>query len=228
MRKILVVDDEPKMRNLIRIYLQNAGYSVQESANGQEALHSLQQSQPDVVILDIMMPGMDGFEICAKVRDKLPAIPILMLTARTSVEDKVSGLSEGADDYLTKPFDGRELVARVQALIRRAYSGEEERITFEEIGLVIDVTGRNVMAGNENVLLTPKEFELILLLASHPGRTFPREEILERVWPYEFEGEIRTVDSHVKNIREKFRAAGILQNPLKTVWGVGYKFGVKS
>jgi two-component system, OmpR family, response regulator ResD len=227
-KKILIVDDEAKMRNLIRIYLQNAGYSVQEAADGLEALRAFEQSQPHVIVLDIMMPGMDGFETCAQIRDKAPEIPILMLTARTSVEDRVSGLSEGADDYLTKPFDGRELVARIQALVRRAYSGEEVRIVIEEIGLVIDVTGRTVSACNGNIPLTPKEFELILLLASRPGRTFPREEILERVWPYEFQGETRSVDSHIKNIREKLRTAGIKQSPIKTVWGVGYKFEVKS
>ncbi len=227
MKKILIVDDEAKMRSLIRIYLQNAGYSVEDAADGQEALRIFEQLRPHVVILDIMMPGMNGIETCNRIRDKAPEIPILMLTARTTVDDKVLGLSEGADDYLTKPFDGRELVARVQALIRRAYSSEDEKITFKEIGLVIDVMGRTVMVGTENVSLTPKEFDLILLLAGRPGRTFPREEILERVWPYEFEGEARTVDSHVKNIREKLRAAGIGQNPLKTVWGVGYKFEVK-
>ncbi|WP_306307170.1 response regulator transcription factor [Alicyclobacillus acidiphilus] len=228
MKKVLIVDDEAQMRNLIRIYLQSAGYSVEEAVDGMDALHAIDRSRPHVVILDIMMPGMDGFETCARIRDKDPEIPVLMLTARTSIEDKVSGLSQGADDYLTKPFDGRELVARVQALIRRAHLDETSELRFDNIGLVIDMTRRTVVAGTKHISLTPKEFELMLLLARHPGRTFSREEILERIWSNDYEGETRTVDSHVKNIREKLRDAGLEPSPVKTVWGIGYKFEVES
>lgn len=226
MKKILVVDDEAKMRNLIRIYLQNAGYSVAEAVGGLDALQVIQKFRPQAVILDVMMLGMDGFETCGLIREKHPEIPVLMLTARTSIDDKVSGLSQGADDYLTKPFDGRELVARVQALLRRANVDGDDRLQFDDLSLAIDVTNRVVVVCAKQVPLTPKEFELILLLARHPGRTFPREEILERIWSYEYEGETRTVDSHVKNIREKFRESGIASDPVKTVWGIGYKFEV--
>lgn len=228
MESVLVVDDEAQMRHLIRIYLQSAGYLVHEAADGQRAMQAIENTRPHAIVLDLMMPGMDGLETCAYIREKDPEIPVLMLTARTSIEDKVEGLAHGADDYLTKPFDGRELVARVQALLRRAHLGEAERVQFDEIDLAIDVTGRTLLVGAKHVSLTPKEFELILLLARHPGRTFPREEILERVWSYEYEGETRTVDSHVKNIREKLRDAGVEPNPVKTVWGVGYKFEVES
>ena len=225
---MLVVDDEDKMRNLIRIYLRNAGFEVLEASDGLGALAILDHVIPHVVILDIMMPIMDGMASCEAIRRKIPEIPIIMLTARTSVDDKVEGLTVSADDYITKPFDGRELVARVQALLRRAHNEEDTGLHFEAIQLSIDLTKRQVTVDDKVVTLTPKEFELTLLLVRHPGRTFPREEILERVWPYEYEGETRTVDSHVKNIREKLKDAGVDTNPIKTVWGVGYKFEVET
>jgi two-component system response regulator ResD len=173
-----------------------------------------------------MMPGMDGFETCGHMREMDRAIPILMLTARTAIEDKVAGLSCGADDYLIKPFDGRELVARVQTLLRRVHLEEEQTLEVGGVDLKIDLAGRTVTVGEAPVALTPKEFEMLVLLSRRPGRTFTREEILERVWNYEYEGEVRTVDSHVKNLREKLRDAGVIRDPLKTVWGVGYKFEV--
>lgn len=224
--KILVVDDESHMRQLVRIYLQNAGYMVDEAVDGPMALERLEEGRPQLVVLDLMMPGMDGFEVCQHIREIDPEIPILMLTARTAVEDKVIGLSFGADDYLIKPFDGRELVARVQVLLRRAHLDNEQILHVEGIGLQIDLAGRTVVIGENQVALTPKEFELLVLLARRPGKTFTREEILERIWNYEYEGEQRTVDSHVKNLREKLRDAGVVRDPLKTVWGVGYKFEV--
>lgn len=224
--KILVVDDESHMRQLVRIYLQNAGYMVDEAVDGPMALERLEEGRPQLVVLDLMMPGMDGFEVCQHIRGIDPEIPILMLTARTAVEDKVIGLSFGADDYLIKPFDGRELVARVQVLLRRAHLDKEQILQVEGIGLQIDLAGRTVVIGESQVALTPKEFELLVLLARRPGKTFTREEILERIWNYEYEGEQRTVDSHVKNLREKLRDAGVVRDPLKTVWGVGYKFEV--
>ncbi|QSO53095.1 response regulator transcription factor [Alicyclobacillus curvatus] len=226
MNKILVVDDEGPMRQLIRIYLQNAGYSVEEAADGRAALERFEKDRPQLVVLDLMMPGMDGFETCGHMREMNREIPILMLTARTTIEDKVAGLSCGADDYLTKPFDGRELVARVQTLLRRVHLEEEQTLEVGGVGLKIDLAGRTVTVGGTPIALTPKEFEMLVLLSRRPGRTFTREEILERVWNYEYEGEPRTVDSHVKNLREKLRDAGIIRDPLKTVWGVGYKFEV--
>ena len=228
MAKVLIVDDESEMRNLVRIYLRADGHSVEEAADGVQALDIISASRPDVIVLDVMMPGMDGLETCSFIRSQYPDIPILMLTARTSVEDKVSGLSVGADDYLTKPFDGRELVARVRALYRRAYGDTHEKYRIDSIDLGVDMQSRTVSVASTHISLTPKEFELVVLLTRHPGRTFPREEILERVWSGEYEGETRTVDSHVKNIREKLREAGVNPDPIKTVWGVGYKFEVES
>ena len=226
MHKILVVDDEGPMRQLIRIYLQNAGYTAEEAADGLSALERFEKDRPQLVVLDLMMPGMDGFETCGHMREMNRETPILMLTARTTIEDKVAGLSCGADDYLTKPFDGRELVARVQTVLRRVYLEQEQTLEVGGVGLKIDLAGRTVTFGETPVALTPKEFEMLVLLSRRPGRTFTREEILERVWNYEYEGEPRTVDSHVKNLREKLRDAGIIRDPLKTVWGVGYKFEV--
>jgi two-component system, OmpR family, response regulator ResD len=227
MARVLVVDDESEMRNLLHIYLRTDGHSVEEANDGFEALDIIRVFHPDVIILDVMMPGMDGFEACSFIREQNSEIPILMLTARTSVEDKVSGLSRGADDYLAKPFDGRELIARVRALYRRAYGEAREKYRIDGIDMSVDLESRTVSVGDVHLTLTPKEFELLVLLTRHPGRTFPRDEILERVWNGEYEGETRTVDSHVKNIREKLREAEVNPNPIKTVWGVGYKFEVK-
>ncbi len=227
MAKVLVVDDESEMRSLVRIYLKAEGFSVVEASSGYHALDTL-INRLDVIILDVMMPGMGGFETCRLIHGQMPEILILMLTARTSIDDKVHGLSEGADDYLIKPFDGRELVARVRALLRRAYGDDHEKYSFDSIGMVVDLQSRTVLVSSKSVALTPKEFDLIVLLARHPRRTFPREEILDRIWNGDYEGETRAVDSHVKNIREKLREAGSKQNPIKTVWGVEYKFEVES
>ncbi|WDL98804.1 response regulator transcription factor [Alicyclobacillus sp. ALC3] len=228
MKRVLVVDDEAKMRNLIRIYLQSAGFSVVEATDGQEALRQVEASRPHVVILDIMMPGLNGFYVCTRIRDMSASLPILMLTARTEVEDRVSGLTHGADDYLTKPFDGRELVARVHALLRRSAQEEDEQLAFDLMGLRIDVKGRSVAVDKSHVPLTPKEFDLLLELARHPGRTFSREELVDRIWSRDYEGADRAVDSHVKNIREKLRHAGLEPSPVKTVWGIGYRFEADS
>lgn len=222
---ILVVDDEPHMRRLIRIYLENTGYEVYESEDGEVALEYIDKQSIHLVVLDLMMPGMDGWETCAEIRTRQPAIPILMLTARTSVEDKVAGLAMGADDYLTKPFDGRELIARVQALLRRSYP-QSELIDLAALALKIDGLGRDVHVKNQLVPLTPKEFDLLLFLAQNKGRSFTRDNLLSRIWGADYDGNTRTVDSHVKNIREKLRDAGIQQNLILTIWGVGYKFEV--
>lgn len=224
---ILVVDDEPHMRRLIRIYLENAGYHVVESEDGEQALEQMDHQFVHLVVLDLMMPGMDGWETCSEIRSKQSSIPILMLTARTAIEDKVAGLAMGADDYLTKPFDGRELIARVQALLRRSYS-KSDLVDFEAVSLKIDSLGRDVHVKNQVVPLTPKEFDLLLFLAQNKGRSFTREDLLDRIWGPDYEGNTRTVDSHVKNIREKLREAGIEQNLILTVWGVGYKFEVET
>lgn len=224
--KVLVVDDEWNMRNLLRIYLTKQGFEVKEAQNGREALDWVSKENFEIILLDVMMPDMDGWTVCRQIRE-IGNTPILMLTARTETKDKVQGLHLGADDYLTKPFESEELIARVFALIRRAAAAPlhihtEPRV--EAPGMVIYPEGREVRVGGELVDLTPKEFDLFLMLAQHPQRAFSRDSLVEALWGHDYEGESRVVDSHVKNVREKMQRAGLPYNPIQTVWGVGYKF----
>ncbi len=228
MRRILVVDDEKNMRNLVRIHLEHVGYVVDEAESGEAALAKLESEMYHLIILDIMMPGKDGWETCVDIRGFLPSQPLLMLTARSTIEDKVFGLKSGADDYLTKPFDGRELVARVQAILRRTYGDGEEKLSFQASGLEIDQSRREVRVHGRMAKLTPTEFDLLVLLANHPGRPYPRLQIMEYLWSPDSPADMRNVDSHVKNIREKLREVGMVDEIIKTVWGVGYKFEVPS
>ncbi|MED4569589.1 response regulator transcription factor [Brevibacillus agri] len=223
--QVLVVDDEWNMRNLLRIYLAKNGFEVTEAKNGNEAVALSTQQSFDLIILDIMMPDMDGWEVCRKIREKKDT-PIIMLTARNETKDKVKGLQIGADDYLVKPFEPEELLARVFALLRRASITEmipaRRMLVYHDLS--IDPEGRQVLIQGNTVDFTPKEFDLLFSLASQPGRVFSREVLLENIWGHDFLGDIRTVDTHVKNIREKARNAGLSFNPIHTVWGVGYKF----
>lgn len=223
--QVLVVDDEWNMRNLLRIYLAKNGFHVIEAKNGHEALSVMDGEDVDLIILDVMMPDMDGWDVCRKIRQTKDT-PILMLTARNETKDKVKGLQIGADDYLVKPFEPDELIARVFALLRRSTLAEAKpvstKITHQD--LTIDVEGRVVWVQEKIVDFTPKEFDLLQVLAEHPGRAYSRETLLENVWGHDFFGDERTVDTHVKNIREKVRKAGLSFNPIQTIWGVGYKF----
>jgi two-component system, OmpR family, response regulator ResD len=225
MSHILVVDDEAPMRKLIRIYLENAGYSVMEAENGLAALRAMEESLCQAVVLDLMMPGLDGWKTCSKLRSHSAELPILMLTARTDMEDKIAGFSTGADDYLTKPFDGRELVARLQSLLRRT-KRDGSPLYIEALDLIIDPKGHTARVSGQSLTLTPREFDLLFLFCRHPRRTFQRDELLDRICGIEYLGDGRTVDTHVKNLREKLRTSGIENDPIKTVWGVGYKFEV--
>lgn len=224
---VLIVDDEWNVRNLLRIYLTKNGFKVKEAKNGHEGVQLANQHSFDLIILDLMMPVMDGWEVCQKIR-KTKNTPILMLTARTETEDKVKGLMLGADDYLVKPFDSEELIARVFALLRRSSISQTTATTEQKIitylDLTIDLEGRQVLVQEHPVDFTPKEFELLFALAEHPRRVFERDHLLEKVWGSDYVGDIRAVDTHVKNIREKVRKAGLSFNPIQTVWGVGYKF----
>ncbi|MFC4766995.1 response regulator transcription factor [Effusibacillus consociatus] len=223
---LLIVDDEWNMRNLLRIYLAKNGFEVTEAKNGKEALVLIDQRSFDLIILDVMMPDLDGWEVCAKIRET-KKIPILMLTARTETKDKVYGLNLGADDYLVKPFEPEELIARVFALLRRSQLSESTGISTNVIThpeMSIDPEGRQVMVHDKPVDLTPKEFDLLYLLTANPQRVFTREILLEKVWGQDYFGDVRTVDTHVKNIREKVRKADLSYVPIQTVWGVGYKF----
>ncbi len=226
MAKILVVEDEAGVSELVTMYLKKEGFEVAQVFDGEEALQKLRKQSFDLVILDIMLPGKDGFEICREVR-KFSKVPIIMLTARDEEIDRVVGLEIGADDYIPKPFSPREMVARVKAVLRRVSGPEGTQKRTPKVlnfpGFSINLDAREVKVGNNKLELTPKEFELLAFLAQNPHRVFNREELLERVWGYDFAGDSRTVDAHVKRIRKKFSEAGF-PAPIKTVWGVGYRF----
>ncbi|PWA12512.1 DNA-binding response regulator [Pueribacillus theae] len=223
--KLLIVDDEWNMRNLIKIYLKKENVQLTEARNGKEALSFIEKNGFDLILLDIMMPDMSGWEVCKEVR-KARDIPILMLTARTDVKDIVRGLNGGADDYLTKPFAPEELIARVNALLRRTKKMDKANanrsLSFKD--LTIDFESRTVLVNGEPAGLTPKEFELLYLLATHPKRVYTRDMLIERIWGPEHFRDDRTVDTHVKNIREKIRNKNLSYDPIQTVWGVGYQF----
>ena len=220
--KVLVVDDEDHIVELARIYLTREGYEVEGVGDGSQALARFGQVKPDLVVLDIMLPGADGLEICKEIR-KQSQVPIIMLTARDEVTDKVVGLEVGADDYLTKPFHPQELVARAKALLRRARLEPDAPKLIRAGKLEVDLERHEVRHEQAKVQLRPKEFDLLTLLARYPGRVFQRSELLDLVWGYDFPGYTRTVDVHVQQLREKLAAAGVKAPSIETVWGVGYR-----
>jgi len=219
-QSILLVEDEASIASFVSMYLRNAGYTVQTAATGGDALSQVAAEAPDLVVLDLMLPDIDGVEICRRIRQRSD-LPILMLTARDEDVDKIIGLEVGADDYLTKPFNPRELVARVKSILRRA-APERKRPESREIrhgDLVVNSGSREVHVGDHEVQLAPKEFDLLWELLDHRGLVLTRDQLLERVWGYTFAGDTRTVDVHVRQIRRKLDDA----SPIVTVWGVGYK-----
>jgi len=224
--KILVVDDEKRIVDLVKIYLEREGFSVDEAFDGQQALDKISSSSYDLIILDLMLPIVDGWTVCKDIRQKYDT-PIIMLTARGEEFDKVLGFELGADDYVVKPFSPRELTARVKALLRRIVSKEDEEseiLAFPE--LMIDPISRVVKVNNKEVALTPKEFDLLYFLAKNKGKVFSREKLLKEVWGYDFYGSLRTIDTHIKQLREKLgrsKAASYIS----TIWGIGYKFEVE-
>jgi DNA-binding response OmpR family regulator len=220
--KVLVVDDEDHIVELARIYLTREGYEVEGVGDGSLALARFAQVKPDLVVLDIMLPGLDGISICKEIR-KQSQVPIIMLTAKDEVTDKVVGLEVGADDYLTKPFHPQELVARAKALLRRSRIEPDAPKLIRAGKLEVDLERHEVRCGEARVQLRPKEFDLLTLLARHPGRVFQRSELLDLVWGYDFPGYTRTVDVHVQQVREKLAAAAITHPSIETVWGVGYR-----
>ncbi len=217
---ILVADDETQIRAVVRLYLENEGYGVDEAANGREALHKLGEKSFDLLVLDLMMPEMDGWQVCREVR-RSSNIPIIMLTARGEEFDRILGFELGTDDYLVKPFSTRELVARVKALLKRTGKPTQAIDNLNFPGLSVDRTSRVVKVDGVEIALTPKEFDLLHFLAKNPGRVFSREQLMETVWGYDYYGDLRTVDTHIKKIREKIKGE---RSYIVTVWGVGYKF----
>ena len=225
-RRILLVEDEKNIRDAVAAYLERAGYWVTPAADGQEAVDAFSLHQFDLVILDLMLPRLPGEKVCRIIRDTSD-VPIIMLTAKGEVEDRIVGLELGADDYLIKPFSPRELVARVRALLRRAHiDSEPQREVLDFGGLTIDLNGHKVLVNDEEVDLTASEFKLLTTLSRYPGRVYSRMELDEKVLGYDFEGYERTIDSHVKNLRAKI--GDDPRNPrwIYTVHGVGYRFEV--
>ncbi len=224
---ILLVDDDPNIRRLVQLYLEKEGFAVTCADRGDDALAEFRKLPPDLMLLDVMLPGMDGWQVLKAIR-KTSAIPIIMLTAKDETFDKVLGLELGADDYITKPFDSKELVARVKAVLRRTQGPEEEKekgLAFP--GLTVSQTQYEVHFEGRKIEMPPKELEVLYFLASHPNQVFTREQLLEQVWGFDFFGDSRTVDVHIKRLREKLPGCENYGWCLKTVWGVGYKFEVK-
>ena len=225
-QKILIVDDDLHIAELISLYMMKDGYETQEVYDGREAVKMAASFQPDLILLDLMLPGLDGYQVCTEIR-KTSRVPIIMLTAKGETFDKVLGLELGADDYVVKPFDSKELVARVKAVLRR-YEPKQEEVDKNLLkfdGLEINLSNYSVAYNGKTLDFPPKEFELLSFLAQNPNRVFTREQLLDRIWGYEYVGDTRTVDVHVKRIREKLNSED--EWGIRTVWSVGYKFGQK-
>jgi two-component system alkaline phosphatase synthesis response regulator PhoP len=231
-KSILIVEDDEHAAEISRLYLARDGHDVTVTHNGTEGLKLAQDTDPDLMVLDIMLPGMDGLEICRRLRAEDNKVPVIMLTARVDEADKLSGLDYGADDYMTKPFSPRELAARVRAILRRtddssvasgAAEEEHDVLTYGE--LTVKVDARVVKVGDTSVKLTPTEFNLLVHFMRAPGQVHPRERIIERVFGYDFEGFDRTLDTHVSNLRRKIEREADGQRFISTIYGVGYRFG---
>jgi DNA-binding response OmpR family regulator len=222
--RVLVAEDEPSVSDVVTRYLQRDGFVVESVSNGPDALERALAGRPDLVVLDLMLPGMDGLEVCRRIREAAP-IPIIMLTARGSEDDRVTGLDLGADDYVAKPFSPRELMARIRSVLRRtAESGPRgEPVVLATGDLEVDTASRHVQAAGRDVELTAREFELLRFFMAHPGRAFRREELLEQVWGYTF-GDTSTVTVHVRRLREKIESDPANPAHIRTVWGLGYRF----
>jgi DNA-binding response OmpR family regulator len=218
-QKILVVDDEHNIRDLATLYLEKEGFTVESAASGTEALSKFQSVQPAMVILDVMMPGLDGFEVCREIRREHD-VPILMLTARSDDVDKIVGLEIGADDYMTKPFNPREMVARVKAILRRFEGGRKPQNAMNVSNLSVDKARREARVDDEMLSLRTKEFDLLIAFVENAGIALTREALLETVWGYDYAGETRTVDVHVQHLRSKLNNAKV---QIETLRGVGYK-----
>lgn len=225
--KILIVDDDTNICELLRLYIEKEGYSTAIAYDGVQALELFNKEQPNLVLLDIMMPKLDGWQVCREIR-KTSDCPIIMITAKGEVFDKILGLELGADDYVVKPFEAKEVVARVRAVLRRTGVSEEEPI--KEVNwdkLSINLTNYELKVNGEQIDTPPKEMELLYHLASNPNKVYTRDQLLDQVWGFEYYGDSRTVDVHVKRIREKIDGVSDKWE-LRTVWGVGYKFEVKA
>ena len=219
-KKILIVEDDGNIRELLRLYLEREGYEITEAANGEEGVELWRKINPDMILLDVMMPIMDGWQVCKIIR-KESKVPIIIMTAKGDTFDKVNGLEMGADDYIVKPLEMREVIARVRAIFRRLAPEDSGKISFDK--LTVDKQAYDLIVDGKRVDAPPKEIELLYFLASNPNRVFTRAQLLDDVWGFDYFGDTRTVDVHVKRLREKLEGVSDKWD-LKTVWGVGYKF----
>ena len=222
--KVLIVDDDKNICDLLRLYLEKEGYSVILSHDGEEAVVKFNALKPDIVLLDVMLPGLDGWQVCREIRKK-SNIPILMITAKSDTFDKVLGLELGADDYIVKPFDSKEVIARIKAVVRRTGQSPAEmevrEVRYDKLS--VNMTRYELKVDGKVVDAPPKELELLFYLASNPNRVYTRDQLLDEVWCFEYYGDSRTIDVHIKRLREKLEGVSDKWE-LKTVWGVGYKF----
>ena len=229
-QKVLIVDDDENIAELISLYLMKECFDTKIVHDGEEALVAFQTYQPDMILLDLMLPGIDGYQVCREIRSRSQT-PIIMLSAKGEVFDKVLGLELGADDYIMKPFDSKEMVARVKAVLRRyrpihtEEADKKDTKSVEYPGIAINLTNYTVMVDGKNIEMPPKEMELLYFLASSPNQVFTRDQLLDNIWGYEYIGDTRTVDVHIKRLREKIKDHSGWS--LSTVWGIGYKFEVK-
>lgn len=223
---ILIVEDDFSLRETVQLYIEREGIRCLTANSGAESTTQIQRFRPDLILLDIMLPDMDGFQICQQLRSDGYFVPILMLTARTDECDRIQGLAIGADDYLTKPFSAKELIARIKSLLRRAYSSGYRDVSCSN-GLTVDRLKRQAFLDGKILDLRGKEFDLLDLLLTAPGRAYSREELLERVWGYDFEGDSRIVDVYIRKLREKIELNPAYPDYIQTVWGVGYRFKSK-
>ncbi|HIV62215.1 MAG TPA: response regulator transcription factor [Candidatus Butyricicoccus avistercoris] len=223
-KKILIVEDDDNIRELLRLYLEREGFQISEAENGAVGLSTWKAENPDMMLLDVMMPVMDGWQVCKEIRASGSTMPIIMITAKGETMDKVSGLELGADDYIVKPLEMREVIARVRAVFRRFAGDDTGKLTFDK--LTIDKQAYDLVINGKRVDAPPKEIELLYFLAQSPNRVFTRAQLLDDVWGFDYYGDTRTVDVHVKRLREKLEGVSDKWE-LKTVWGVGYKFETK-
>ena len=221
-KKVLIAEDDRNIRELLRLYIEKDGFETVCVGNGREALTKFSEGEPDLVLLDIMMPMLDGWEVLAEIR-KESRVPVIMLTAKGATNDRVSGLDMGADDYIVKPFEMQEVMARIHAVMRRFAPPDQKKNRLEYDCIVVDMDSFDLEINGKRIDIPPKEFELLYFLASNPNLVFTRDQLLDKVWGFEYYGDTRTVDVHIKRLREKLEGVSDKWG-LKTVWGVGYKF----
>ena len=225
--KVLIVDDNKDIVALLREYALNESYTVVSAYDGEEALEKFKNENPDIILLDIMIPKIDGFEVCRKIRSE-SNIPIIMITARGEDFEKIMGLEIGADDYIVKPFSPAEVIARIKAIMRRLNGNDSSNNTISESNLNVNIDSYEVKIDNSEVMLTKKEVEILWLFLNNKNKVFTRDNLLESIWGYDYFGDIRTVDSHIKRLRAKLDKHNHENWEIKTIWGVGYKFEVKN